>query len=411
MPRSIISSDEEGQGVSDDGRQPEQRSNQQGSSMEEMFRVLTARLINVEKELKRKRTPSPPPDSKRLKISEHRDSSEVVDSQAGPSRPNVEGNSHSDLRGEATINDSPTPPGDMGGGLADGQAPGLPALPDYKFNNEIEIPPISPYTVPPRILQRSQELTTTQEMLRLAGFKYNVYGDDEIRFVIPSNFFGLVKGTKPGGALFKDSEDISSKRAEKVFKEIIPDIVDGDLATLNHLLFQRIDFKSGIPPYTFKPRVASSSLFRAFSIAKNALIQSFQMMFFITMVLNSSDYSRLETFIREVYLPMWGNQLLLFFKTIEDIKFAMLPYYCRFLNIHSNKPIMDNVWNLSQDNISAIKKAFSSNKYKYSDNQSSSQSSSQSQSFRDSSKKGKSSYRGNKKIPFKGQRKPSGKEN
>ena len=172
-------------------------------------------------------------------------------------------------------------------------------------------------------------------MLRLAGFKFNVYRDDEIRFVIPDNFLGYIKGIKPGSALFKDSEVISSQRAERVFKEIIPDIVDGDLATLNHLLFQRLDFKSGIPPLTFRPKVASQSYFRAFSIAKNALIQSLQMIFFITMVLKIGDYSRLETFIKEVYLPMLGNQILMFFKTIEDIEFNMLPYYCRFLNIHT----------------------------------------------------------------------------
>ena len=70
-----------------------------------------------------------------------------------------------------------------------------------------------------------------------------------------------------------------------MFREILPDLSDGDFTVLNHLLFDRLNFRSGIPPYTFKAKVANASLFRTFTITKNALIQSFQIAYLLAMIL------------------------------------------------------------------------------------------------------------------------------
>ena len=350
------------------------------SRRDDVLISILARLTELEKShKKRPASPSPTDDSNKRPRPSHGDDHEE----------NVAGGSGA--KGNSDVVNLAIDEGDRGT-PADGHTQSSPAPFAFSMQSEVEIPSLPLQTIPPRILQKPLELTDIQEVLRLAGFD-NIVVRDEIRFTLPSNIMGLFKGTVAGSAILRNKESQNrhnSLKAERAFREIIPDLSDGDFIILNHLLFDKLDFRSGIPAYSFKAKLASASLFRTFSITKNSLIQSFQLAYLLAMMLKMSEYSRLDTFIREVYLPMWSNQLLLFYKSIEDIKYAMLPSYCKFLNIHLNKPIVDDMWNLSPENINAIRKAYSQNSRKFSDNQQAS--SSQSQSFRDSNKGSRSQF-------------------
>lgn len=241
---------------------------------------------------------------------------------------------------------------------------------EFKFTQVMEFH-ASSKIIKPTHLTKSCEMPKELQFLKDAGYSCQVNSNmisnnksNSFNFLIPEDMTSLIKGLPSVQNILNEQQTMSSSRVSAYLSELIPQLDDMECAFIHQILFESIDFYGQVPPFLMKLNKPNNTILKSFSLAKNTLIQSLQLGFVLHINLRASKEPLMENLVRDTYFPMLNNHFTTLFLVIQEIKYTMLPTKLKNLNIHQNKPKTNNFWNLTQDQISAIKKASSFNSQK-----------------------------------------------